>query len=260
MDLSTLPQHQKAATVARVLQAEILDGRYGTDGQLPTEPDLMKRFGVARETVRRALQLLKESGVVMSVQGSGTFVRRRPRRTTLHRALRPQGGPADWIDHGSESWVPLDPPAAWSRGEVPLELAESIDLEGEVAIWTCVLGIDADPRVPLQLVRTYVPVDIVERLTGLEEATSGGAAVLEGLAEAGQALSWTLSDGARMPEQGEAAILDNPIGIPLIQTLRITRHDGAVVEATEYVVSSERFRLTYRPDQGADGLNPTAGN
>jgi GntR family transcriptional regulator len=260
VDLSTLPQHQKVATVARVLQAEILEGRYGADGQLPTEPELMKRFGVARETVRRALQFLKESGVVMSVQGSGTFVRRRPRRSTLHRELRPQGGPEDWIDHGSESWVPLDPPAAWRRGEVPLELTESIGLEGEVAVWTCVLGIDAEPRVPLQLVRTYVPVDIVDRLPGLESAASGGAAVLERLAQAGADLSWTLADGARMPELGEAAALDSPIGIPLIQTLRITRQDGAVVEATEYVVSSERFCLTYRPDQDADGLNRAEGN
>ncbi|MCX4681572.1 GntR family transcriptional regulator [Streptomyces sp. NBC_01433] len=255
MDLSTLPQHQKAATVARILHAEILEGRYGADGQLPTEPELVKRFGVARETVRRALQLLKESGVVMSVQGSGTFVRRRPRRTTLHRELQPQGGPADWIDHGSESWVPLGPPASWSRGEVPVELADSIGLEGQVAIWTCALGIDAEPRVPLRLVRTYVPVDVVEGLPNLGSAASGGSAVLERLAQAGAELFWTLSDGARMPELSEATALDSPIGIPLIQTLRITRQGGTVIEATEYVVSSERFCLTYRPDQDANGLN-----
>ncbi|MGW6145295.1 GntR family transcriptional regulator [Streptomyces sp. NPDC055140] len=260
MDLSTLPQHQKVAAMARVLKAEIIEGLYGTEDQLPTEPELMKRFGVARETVRRALQLLKESGVVMSVQGSGTFVRRRPRRTTLLREFLPQGGPADWIDHGSESWVPLDPPAGWSRGELPPELAESTGLKGEVAVWACVRGVGSDPRVPLQLVKTYVPLEVVDKLSGLETETSGGAAVLERLVRAGAMLSWTLVDGARMPEQGEAATLDTPIGIPLVQTLRVTRQDGAVVEATEYVMSSERFCLTSRPDQGADNLNLAEGN
>lgn len=259
MDLSTLPQHQKVATMARVLQAEIIEGLHGTEEQLPTEPELVKRFGVARETVRRALQLLKESGVVMSVQGSGTFVRRRPRRTTLLREFLPQGGPADWIDHGSESWVQLDPPAAWSRGQVPPELTERIGLKGEVTVWTCLRGIDAEPRVPLQLVKTYVPVEVVDKLPGLEKEASGAAAVLERLAQTGSPLSWTLADCARMPEQGEAATLDTPIGIPLVQTLRITRQDGAVVEATEYVMSSERFCLTYRADQAADGVNPVEG-
>ncbi|MFI1700343.1 GntR family transcriptional regulator [Streptomyces bobili] len=260
MDLSTLPQHQKVATMARVLQAEIIKGLHGTEDQLPTEPELVKRFGVARETVRRALQLLKESGVVMSVQGSGTFVRRRPRRTTLLREFLPQGGPAEWIDHGSEAWVPLEPPATWNRGEVPPELTEATGLKGEVAVWTCLRGIDAEPRVPLQLVKTYVPVEVVAKLPGLEEETSEVAAVLERLGQLGSPLSWTLTDGARMPDLGEAATLDTPIGIPLVQTLRITRQDGAVVEATEYVVSSERFCLTYRPDQDADALNLTKGN
>lgn len=258
MDHSALPQHQKVSTVARALQAEILRGRYGADGQLPTEPELGERFGVARETVRRALQLLKDTGVVASIQGRGTFVRRRPRRTTLQRELPPQGGPADWTDHGSEAWVALEPPAAWSRGQVPLMLTESISLENEAAVWSCVLGIE-EPRVPLQLVRTYVPVDAAEKLSVFEAGAPGGAAVLERLTATGTALSWSLTDGARMPEPGEAAALDTPIGIPLIQTLRITRQGGAVVEVTEYVVSSERFRITHRPDQDADGPNAVEG-
>ncbi|MFI5864681.1 GntR family transcriptional regulator [Streptomyces sp. NPDC051546] len=258
MDLSTLPQNQKVATMARVLQAEIIGGLHAAEDQLPTEPELMKRFGVARETVRRALQVLKEAGLVMSVQGSGTFVRRRPGRTTLLREFLPLGGPTDWIDRGSESWIPLAPPV-WGRGEVPPELAERIGLGGEVSVWVCVRGIDADPRVPLQLVRTYVPVGVAEKLPGIEKAASGAAVVLERLSRTGSPLSWTLTDGARMPEQSEAVTLDTPIGVPLVQTLRITRQDGVVVEATEYVVSSERFCLTSRPDQETDSLDSAEG-
>ncbi|MFF1678820.1 GntR family transcriptional regulator [Streptomyces sp. NPDC058256] len=245
MDLSSLPQHQKVATVAHVLREEIvLKGQYGTAGQLPTEPELMDRFGVARETVRRALQLLKDTGVVASVQGRGTFVRERPRRATLQRELRPQGGHVDRTDHGAEPWIPLHRGARWKRGTVPLALTECLCLDGKVAIWTSLLG-DAKTGTPLQLARTYVPLHVVEKLPSIEEDSTGGAAVLKRLAATGPALSWQLEVGARMPEPAEASQLNTPIGIPLIQTLRITRQAGRVVEATESVVSSERFRIAY---------------
>ena len=41
--------------------------------RLPTEGELCRRFRVSRQTVRRALQVLTEEGVVRSRQGSGTF-------------------------------------------------------------------------------------------------------------------------------------------------------------------------------------------
>ena len=41
--------------------------------RLPTETELTARFGVSRQTVRKALQVLAEEGVVQSRQGSGTY-------------------------------------------------------------------------------------------------------------------------------------------------------------------------------------------
>ena len=41
--------------------------------KLPTESDLTRRFHVSRQTVRRALQVLSEEGIVESRQGSGTY-------------------------------------------------------------------------------------------------------------------------------------------------------------------------------------------
>lgn len=42
--------------------------------RLPSEPDLHRRFGVSRATVRQALQHLEADGFVERVQGKGTFV------------------------------------------------------------------------------------------------------------------------------------------------------------------------------------------
>jgi GntR family transcriptional regulator len=45
---------------------------------LPSESELMRRHGVSRSTVRRALKTLVGAGLLTSRQGVGTFVARRP--------------------------------------------------------------------------------------------------------------------------------------------------------------------------------------
>jgi DNA-binding transcriptional MocR family regulator len=41
---------------------------------LPTQLQLAKHFGVARETVKRALQILREEQLIATRQGKGAFV------------------------------------------------------------------------------------------------------------------------------------------------------------------------------------------
>jgi GntR family transcriptional regulator len=62
------------AQVRAVLQREIESGM-GPGDALPPEPDLEKRFGVSRITIRRALDDLVAAGLVVRQQGRGTFVR-----------------------------------------------------------------------------------------------------------------------------------------------------------------------------------------
>jgi len=60
--------------VAATLKEAIVSGEYPVGSLLPTEDALCERFGVSRYTVRGALRLLREDGLVSSRQGAGTLV------------------------------------------------------------------------------------------------------------------------------------------------------------------------------------------
>lgn len=56
------------------------------NGRLPSETELSSRFGVSRPVVREALQRLREDGVIVSRQGSGSYVKRQPDMAVLQFA------------------------------------------------------------------------------------------------------------------------------------------------------------------------------
>ncbi|MDW8104181.1 MAG: GntR family transcriptional regulator [Armatimonadota bacterium] len=61
--------------IYQTLKAEISDGHYPPGSQLPTEMEIVHRFGVSRATVRHALELLRREGWVVRIPAKGTFVR-----------------------------------------------------------------------------------------------------------------------------------------------------------------------------------------
>ena len=60
--------------VAHELKTEIVNGVYPVGTLIPTEDELCKRFSVSRYTVREALRVLREEGLVTSRRGAGTTV------------------------------------------------------------------------------------------------------------------------------------------------------------------------------------------
>ncbi|MFD1507108.1 GntR family transcriptional regulator [Georgenia yuyongxinii] len=75
MEQKSPPRYQQ---IADVLEQEIGDGRYDEDRRLPTEAALGRRFAASRHTVREALQILVAAGLIIRIQGNGTFVTSRP--------------------------------------------------------------------------------------------------------------------------------------------------------------------------------------
>jgi len=63
--------------IAAWLRARIEAGDFPPDEPLPSEAYLVGAFGVARDTVRRAVALLRDEGLVYTVPQRGTYVTRR---------------------------------------------------------------------------------------------------------------------------------------------------------------------------------------
>lgn len=61
--------------IADDLRTAIQKGEIAPGNQLPSTTDLTERYGVARMTVRSALRLLRDEGLVVARQGTGVFVR-----------------------------------------------------------------------------------------------------------------------------------------------------------------------------------------
>lgn len=64
----------KYKIIAQILKEDVMTHRNEGDYKLDTEKELCERFGVSRETIRRALGELLEEGLIKSRQGSGYYV------------------------------------------------------------------------------------------------------------------------------------------------------------------------------------------
>lgn len=60
--------------LADILTRMIEAGEMKPDYPIPSEPALQQRYGVARNTVRQAIALLRERGLVYTVPARGTYV------------------------------------------------------------------------------------------------------------------------------------------------------------------------------------------
>jgi DNA-binding FadR family transcriptional regulator len=69
-----IKRNSLADEVAQRMQEQISRGTYKPSEKLPTEPALMQEFGVGRSTIREAVRILANGGVVRVQQGLGTFV------------------------------------------------------------------------------------------------------------------------------------------------------------------------------------------
>jgi DNA-binding GntR family transcriptional regulator len=165
--------------VADTLSDEIRDGVHRVGTLLPSEAELRARFQVSRQTVREALRLLVEAGLVSRRQGAGTlverergedrYVQRLGRLPDLSRYVRETRRTVLKITDVSSARaaVPLpgDPRASWRM----LEGLRYVTSDRKPIAWTRIFVRSAYASVTTERDRDELPIHaLVERCHGVQ--------------------------------------------------------------------------------------------
>lgn len=196
---------------------------------VPSERELSEQFGVSRMTVRQAVDALVVEGLLVRVQGSGTYVARpkvdvQVRLTSYTEEMRRRG------------MTPSTRLLAWEQVAADPHVADALEIEvGALTIHLHRLRLADDE--PMAVSYAWVPADLVP-----DFADRGAPASLyAALEKHGVLPEWgedTVDAGLANTE--EARLLGVPKGSSV---LRIQRRAFAHDRAVEY------SRTAYRPDR-----------
>lgn len=73
-DIVEKPKELRYVSVYNQLFKMINEGTFPEGSRLPSEPELSKLIGVSRTTLRQALALLQDDGLVNNIRGKGNFI------------------------------------------------------------------------------------------------------------------------------------------------------------------------------------------
>lgn len=227
--------------IARELRDGIVTGAYPPGAQLPTLPELSKRYRVSETTVRQSLGILRSEGLIETRARAGTLVRARP---PVHRMqadrYRNKGGTratAFTRDQGI-GWNEYRLDKHFERIEAGVELAALFEVEpGEQLLARHFVFFDNDQ--PTQMSTSYVrwsDVGGTPVADPINEPWPGGTRAQ--MAHLGiRVVQVTEALTGSMPTPVEAETLRIGGGVPV---LRITRRHiaegGRVVEVAHPIV------------------------
>lgn len=234
--------------IADALRQEIDAGDLSPGSRLPSENDLMSTYGVEQPTARRALDVLKNEGLVVARRGAGTFVR----EFRLYRRRSPARLAESGWSTGRSVWQSDDAERRTSVDNIevavvdaPDHIAAVLDLaDGDKALVRRRRYLVDD--VPVQFATSYYPEHLV-RGTRITEPDTGPGGVYARLADlAHRPVNFREELRARMPRDAESKLLELTQGTPVVLVVRTAyTAEGRPVEVNEMVLDANSYILEY---------------
>jgi GntR family transcriptional repressor for pyruvate dehydrogenase complex len=178
MDLSSDTSEQLSKTslvelIAKRIGGWIAKGELKPGDRIPSEKELMRRFGVARTVVREAMARLNASNIIEIYQGKGTFVSKAPVEMLLARVRLLIENDEDLLPHLWEMREILEcriaELAALRSNEEDLQNLERVFREMRIAINNGELGIKEDDLFHFYLTRAAHNPVIEKVMLGLSQ-------------------------------------------------------------------------------------------
>ncbi|OIJ91146.1 GntR family transcriptional regulator [Streptomyces colonosanans] len=233
--------------VAAAIREAILSGEFAPDSLLPSEAQLMARYGVSRPTVRNAIAALRAEGLIDVRHGKGSFVRSsgQPVLTIERRISRTTDGA--FVMPGGDIWQESEEPSAY-RTRTTKITGRLLGLGEEEALFGCDRLL-VDPGTGTRAMhRTLIPFEVAEAVPLLaEEPCSHPAEIYRLLTQDGHKLTWTETVRAHMPLPDERTTLQLPDATPILHIARVAHGtDDRPLFLEELRFGADRAELAYR--------------
>lgn len=236
--------------IAAILREAIESNRLTSGERLPSEAELIEHFGVARMTVRQAVQELRGEGLVVSEHGRGVFVRpsppiRRLASDRFARKHRAEGKAAFTVEAEKAGYSPRVDNIVVTRERPNSTVAERLRVSTNDEVVVRSRRYLADER-PIETAVSYIPAAFAEG-TRIEQADTGPGGIYARLEERGHVLArFTEEVGARMPSPEERRALEIGASVPVLTVLR-TAYDtnDVAVEVCDTVKVATAYLLEY---------------
>ncbi|WP_412721310.1 GntR family transcriptional regulator [Streptomyces mangrovi] len=237
--------------LAEELRRRINEGEIRVGDTLPRITDLMREHGLARQTVRDAVGLLADEGLVVTLRRGGTVVRHRsPVQIPLSRydrAMTPGGDRGPWetacAEQGLDGYMRL---VSVAHPAAPEDLARLLELPPGAELVHRRRHAMIRPDDVVQVQDAWYPAAIAEAggISGTEKVKGG---VFRALTAAGITPSTATEEVAsRVPTPEEASELRIGGRIPVLTVERVTRDtSGSPIEVLRTVGPADRLRLVY---------------
>jgi GntR family transcriptional regulator len=229
--------------IADEVRARIRSGEYAKGSVLPSEADLGAAHGASRVTIRRALEVLRDEGLVNARQGFGWLVDHEPLRQNLGHLATIESQLAASGIHPERRVV-----------EYAFEAATPRDRD--------VLGTDQVLRVkrvnladgePFAVVTVWCPAELGQHLSRADVERSPFYELLDV-----PLLGATQTIGADAATTADAGLLGVPAGTPVLRCRRVTTDmTGRPVLISEHVFAAHRTEFVVDLPQAEPSIAPT---
>jgi GntR family transcriptional regulator len=207
--------------IADELRSRVESGELAAGALLPSESELSAAYGVSRVTVRKALELLRDEGLIDARQGFGWFVATPPVRQSLARlgTIEDQLGE---LGVGSERRI-----VGFRFVTAPPRVREVLGVESVLEV----RRVNRADGQPFARVTVWCPEEVGARLSRADVEASPFYELV-GVSIGGA----TQTIGAAAAGADDAALLAVPPGSPVLRCERITRDlDGRPLLYSEHV-------------------------
>ncbi len=238
--------------IADEIVQQIRAGVLKPGDMVPSESELVDRYGVSGGTIRKAMVEVRASGLVETRHGKGSMVKDRPpvrlRSSDRFRASHRRGGKAAYLAESEKA-------GATARVSVlyigPMDAPEDIADRLGVAAGAQVLArrrLYFRNGTPVETATSYLPWDVVKDIPELFAENPGPGGIYARLEDHGHAFAEFVETlTARSAAKAEASELALSPGAPVVHLLRdAVTEDGRVVEVCDTLMAADQFVFQYR--------------